>query len=198
MIQVIKKPILVSLVFTLVAAASSCSLIESSESPQGGSKVTSPRKKSGEKREYPPAPKALADAEIKSLDGEDFKISDLKGKVVLINLWATWCGPCLEEMPHLVKLQEKYRDDGFVVIGLNTDEESEAQVKTFVEKQGLNYKIGWSTREVVEEFMKISKMPGIPQSLLLNRDGEMTGMFRGGGPDVIASMVEAVDKRMAE
>ncbi len=183
------------LVFALIFAG--CSVNETSDAPGSeaeNNKAAQKEKSSG----YPPAPKALANAKLKALDGDDFRIADLKGKVVLINLWATWCAPCIEEMPHFVKLQEKYGDDGLVIVGLNSDEEPEAKVRTFVEQQGLNYKIGWSTKEVVEEFINISKLPGLPQSLLLNRKGEMTGMFRGGGPDVIASMVESVEKRMAE
>ncbi len=183
------------LVFALIFAG--CSVNGTSDAPGSeaeNNKAAKKEKSSG----YPPAPKALANAKLKALDGDDFRIADLKGKVVLINLWATWCAPCIEEMPHFVKLQEKYGDDGLVIVGLNSDEEPEAKVRTFVEQQGLNYKIGWSTKEVVEEFINISKLPGLPQSLLLNRKGEMTGMFRGGGPDVIASMVESVEKRMAE
>ncbi|MEZ5305754.1 MAG: TlpA disulfide reductase family protein [Pyrinomonadaceae bacterium] len=148
--------------------------------------------------DFPSAPKAIMETDLQALDGEDFKISDYEGKVVLVNLWATWCGPCIEEMPYFVKLQEKYGDDGFVMIGLNADEESEALVKRFVADQKLNYKIGWSTQEVADEFVNISKMPGIPQSLLINRKGEMTGMFRGGGEQVIAKVLESVEKEMGE
>lgn len=180
----------------LIVTFSGCPATENSAvSPPAGKNDKNAPESRGE---YPAAPRAISDTELKSLDGEDFKISDYKGSVVLINLWATWCAPCIEEMPHFIKLQEKYGDDGFVMVGLNSDEETEAQVKKFVEQQNLNYKIGWATDEVAQEFMKISKLPGIPQSLLLNRDGEMTGMFRGGGANVIEKMVESVDKLMAE
>ena len=147
-------------------------------------------------KDYPAAPKAIVTNDLKSLDGKDFKLEDLKGDVLLVNLWATWCVPCIQEMPELVKLQEKYGDQGFKVIGLNSDEEDEAKVKNFVEKQNLNYKIGWADREVVGEFIKISKLPGIPQTLLIDREGRMKGMFRGGGRDNVEKMIELVDKEM--
>ena len=168
------------------------------ETGRGANEPETKKDKENRKSEYPPAPKALAESELKALDAEDFKIADFKGKVVLINLWATWCAPCLEEMPYFIELQDKYRDEGLVIVGLNSDEESKAQVKAFVKQQKLNYKIGWANKAVVDEFMKISQLPGIPQSLLINRKGEMTGLFRGGGKTVIATMVETVEKMMAE
>jgi len=183
---------MVALVITLAGCPAA-------ENSSDGSQADRNEKNEAKSRSgYPAAPRAISETKLKALDGEDFKISDYKGKVVLINLWATWCAPCIEEMPHFIKLQNKYGEDGFVMVGLNSDEETEAQVSSFVKQQNLNYKIGWATNEVAEEFMKISKLPGIPQSLLLNRDGEMTGMFRGGGANVIDKMVESVDKLMAE
>lgn len=191
------SPIMISMVILAVVITQSVC----STTGKGGSSSANPEDSKPEtsgRGEYPPAPRALANAELKTLEGEKIKIADLKGKVVLINLWATWCAPCIEEMPYFVKLQDKYRDDGFIVLGLNSDEESEAQVRKFVSEQELNYTIGWANQAVAEEFMKISKLPGIPQSLLLNRDGEMTGLFRGGGSDVINKMVDSVEKLMDE
>ncbi|NNE65919.1 MAG: TlpA family protein disulfide reductase [Pyrinomonadaceae bacterium] len=188
----LKKTFVFAVILGLLVFVSSCA------SSKAGDSDTGANEKDNSSREYPLAPAAVAETEIEALDGEDFKISDFKGKVVLINLWATWCGPCIHEMPHFRRLQDEYGDKGFVMVGLNSDEESEAQVREFVKQQKLNYLIGWSTSEINEEFMKISKLPGIPQSLLLNREGEMTGLFRGGGPKVIKSMVERVEKMMEE
>ena len=136
--------------------------------------------------------------ELKGLDEETFKVEDYKGKVLLLNLWATWCGPCIQEMPKLRAMEEKYKDDGFMVIGLNTDDESPEQIKAFAKKQKLNYKLAWSTREVTKEFFKVSKLGGIPQSILINRNGNMVGVFRGGGAGVVKAMVDDVDKIMAK
>ncbi len=154
--------------------------------------------KSAKKDSYPPAPEGIMNTDLKSLEGETFKVSDFEGDVVLINLWATWCGPCIKEMPELIAMQNKYGDKGFKVIGLNTDDETPAQIKTFAEKQNLNYKLGWADKKFIQEVFNITRLPGIPQSIIINRNGNMTGVFRGGGDKVIKQMVETVDKTMAE
>ena len=171
---------------------------ESSESVSGSENGAngSENGAGGDEKKLYPAPKAITDVKLKALDDEQFKIGDFKGKVVLINLWATWCTPCIEEMPYFNKLHKKFGDDGLVIVGLNSDEETDDQVKRFVAQQDLVYKIGWADAGLVREFFKISKLPGIPQSLLINRKGEMVGMFRGGGPRVISKMVRSIEKEM--
>jgi thiol-disulfide isomerase/thioredoxin len=151
-------------------------------------------KKDSNPNGYPLAPSAILQTEIKMLDGTTFKIEDKKGKVVLLNLWATWCGPCRAEMPHLVEMQNKYRDKGFEVVGLNTDEESIADINDFAAKMKLNYAQGYSTSKLTAEFVKLSQMNGIPQSILIDRENRLTGVFGGGSPKVINSMKETVDK----
>jgi len=143
---------------------------------------------------YPPAPSALMQADIKNLDGTTYKLLDKKGKVVLVNLWATWCGPCRAEMPHIVEMQEKYRDKGFEVIGLDTDDESKEDIEAFAAKQKLNYQLGWADGNLMNEFVKITRLQAIPQSLLINRDGQLTGVFTGGGANTVNKMKETVEK----
>lgn len=143
---------------------------------------------------FPLAPSAILQAEIKNLDGTTFKVEDKKGKVVLLNLWATWCGPCRSEMPHLVEMQNKYRDRGFEIVGLNTDQETVEEINTFAEKMKLNYQQSYSDSKLLNEFVKLSKMNGIPQTILIDRQNRLTGVFAGGGPNVIAKMKETVDK----
>jgi len=147
---------------------------------------------------YPPAPSAIMTADVKNLDGTTFKLQDKKGKVVLVNLWATWCGPCIGEMPHLVEMQDKFRDKGFEIIGLDTDDESKEDIEAFAAKQKLNYQLGWADAPMMKEFVKITRLPGIPQSILINRDGQLTGVFTGGSPKVIEKMKETVEKIVNE
>lgn len=151
----------------------------------------------------PPPPAPIANADIEIYGGEKFKISENNGKVILVNLWAIWCTPCIAEMPHLNELHEKYKDQGLIILGLNTGndmggKETEENVKAFVEKQGLKYTIGWSHRPLTEQFMKLGQMNGIPQSFLINRNGKLTGIFQGGGPKVISQMKENVEKVVNE
>lgn len=150
---------------------------------------------------YPPLPEALMTADIKGLDGTTINLEDKKGKVVLINLWGIWCIPCIAEMPHLVELQEKYKD--LEVIGLNVgdedgEEETDENIKKFAEKQKLNYTLGYADRKLFSEFVKVSRMAGVPQSVLINREGKMTGVFTGGGSKVVNKMKETVDKVINE
>ena len=152
---------------------------------------------------FPPVPTGLYQAAIKDLDGNAYTLEDKKGKVVLVNLWAIWCGPCIAEMPHLREMQEKYRDKGFEVVGLNTGDEdnnteSVENIRAFVENKKLNYQIGYADEKFSGEMMKLTRMGGIPQSVLINRDGKMTGIFKGGGQRVINEMKQSVEKAMSE
>lgn len=145
------------------------------------------------------APAGIVQAPISDINGNTFKIADKKGKVVMVNLWAIWCGPCVAEMPEFVELQEKYKDKNFEIIGLNTgndegEQESAANIKTFADKLNINYTLGYADQELVGEFIKKSKMAGIPQTFLFNRDGQLTNIFTGGGSKMVNSIKENVEK----
>ena len=148
--------------------------------------------------DYPPAPAGILQNEIKDLEGNTFKIEDKKGKVVLLNLWATWCGPCREEMPELIALEEKYKDKNFEVIGLNTDDESAEEIKAFAEKMKLNYQLAYADSKLMSEFIKVTRLAAIPQTIIINREGRMTYAKGGGGPRIIKQIKEAVEKTVNE
>ena len=148
---------------------------------------------------YPPAPSGIMQGEIKDLDGNTFKLEDKKGKVLLVDLWATWCGPCRDAMPDLIALQDKYKDKNFEVIGLDTDEEeTPEQIKAFAQAKKLNYQLGYADAKMMSEFIKVTRLQGIPQSILINRDGRMVGIFPGGGARVMAQIKETVEKTVNE
>ena len=153
--------------------------------------------------EYPPLASGLAEADFELLDGTKFKVSEKKGKVLLLNIWGTWCGPCREEMPHLVAMQNEYAAQGLEVIGLNIGDgsgtpESVEQIKAFVEKMKLNYTIARSPNASTIQFYQISKQQVVPQTLLVDREGHLRGVFVGGGQRVIDSMKNTLNKTMAE
>ncbi|MDQ3321276.1 MAG: TlpA family protein disulfide reductase [Acidobacteriota bacterium] len=152
---------------------------------------------------YPPAPSGIMQADIKDLEGNTFKLEDKKGKVVLVNLWGIWCAPCIAEMPHLIEMQNKFKDKDFQIVGLNVgndegEEEPAENIKTFAEKKKLNYQLGYADEKLFEEFVKVSRMAGVPQTILINREGKLTGVFTGGGPKIINSMKESVEKIVGE
>lgn len=143
--------------------------------------------------EYPPLAEKAANAEMTHLDGTKSKISDRKGKVLLLNMWATWCGPCRGEMPALVKMQEEHGPKGFEIIGLNTDDgDSKEMIEKFAEEMKLNYTLVWSSTEQQAALLKISNFNGIPQSFIIDRDGKLRGVFRGGGASEVKKMEEVV------
>lgn len=136
--------------------------------------------------------------DIKALDGTTYKVEDRKGQVVLLNLWATWCGPCRAEMPELVELQNKYNDKNFKILGLNTDDESPEAVKAFAAKMKLNYEIGWIDQKMSRELFRFAQFSAIPQSFLIDREGRIRGVFVGGGADVIGKVKTTVEKVVNE
>jgi thiol-disulfide isomerase/thioredoxin len=152
---------------------------------------------------YPPLATGIANADIEFADGTKGKLADRKGKVVLVNLWGIWCGPCRAEMPHLVVLQEKYRDQGFQVIGLNIGD-SDAQpenldnIKAFGEKNKLNYELARAPRDMTAQIYRFANFDAVPLSLLIDRDGHVRGVLRGGGPIAIAQIQETVARAMGD
>lgn len=205
--NIVLKNIALFIVLTLAfSALTACSgtknagLGENSTAPANSTNPSSPDKP---KINYPPAPSAIMQADIKNLDGTTFKMQDKKGKVVLINLWGIWCAPCIAEMPHLIEMQEKYKDKNFEVLGLNVgDEDGKEEPKENIEKfsleRKLNYPLGYADDRLMNEFVKVSRLAGVPQSLLINRDGQLTGVFTGGGPKTIEKMKETVEKIVNE
>lgn len=152
---------------------------------------------------YPPLPSGLAEADFELIDGTKFKVSDKKGKVLLLNIWGTWCGPCRAEMPTLIALQDKYRDKGFEIIGLNIGDgsgvpETNEQITKFVEEMKLNYTIARSSNANTREFYHVSKAEVVPQSVLVDKEGRLRGVFVGGGPKIFASLEDNIGKLMAE
>ena len=151
------------------------------------------------KSEYPPLATAVAQADMRNMDGTTSKVADMKGKVLLLNMWATWCGPCRGEMPALVKMQDEHRDKGFEIIGLNTDDgDTKEMVEEFAKELKLNYTLVWAPTDMQNGLLKISNFNGIPQSFVVDRDGNLRGVFRGGGKAEVAKMEELVAKVVAE
>ena len=98
----------------------------------------------------------MLDAENPGTKGAPIKLGDYSGKVLLVNLWATWCGPCRMETPELVKLNKEFKDRGVEMIGLSTEDPdaSAESVNEFVREYKVDYQIGWATREVALTLMQ--------------------------------------------
>jgi peroxiredoxin len=112
---------------------------------------------------------ANLDFTLKDMNGTDYRMNDLKGKVVLVNFWASWCAPCLAEIPEFIKVREAYHDKGFEIVGISTDDTPE-QLRAFAEKHKTNYPLVQVTGEVEEAFGPVF---GLPTSVLIARDGSV-------------------------
>jgi thiol-disulfide isomerase/thioredoxin len=119
----------------------------------------------------PDAPKADMAFTFKDMNGKDVKLADLKGKVVMLNFWATWCGPCRMEIPWFVELQDKYRSQGFRAIGISVDDPPEA-LPPFAHQYKVNYPlvIGRDRDDVEKAFGPIF---AVPITVLIGRDGNV-------------------------
>ena len=117
---------------------------------------------------------------LPDLDGAALNLADYKGKVVLLDFWATWCGPCRSEIPGFVDLQNRYRDQGFQVIGVSVDE-SAKPVRKFREQYRMNYPVAMCDRNVRQLYGGLS---GIPTTLLIGRDGRVYSKVVGASADL--------------
>jgi thiol-disulfide isomerase/thioredoxin len=146
------------------------------------------------KGDYPPAPTALMEAKLTRTDGSTFTLSDYKGKVIVVNAWATWCGPCRYEIPELVRLQTELKDKGLAVVGLNVDADEDAEmIKEFGKELNINYDLVKADYKLFGEFIKISKKDAIPQTFLIDREGRLLGVFVGAGKS-LQRLIESIEK----
>lgn len=130
-----------------------------------------PHPKLGDARQYSVAP----DFVLPQLDGTPLRLSDYRGKVVLLDFWATWCDPCREETPHFVKLQREYADRGLQIIGVSMDDTSEP-VRDFYQQFHVNYPVVRGSAKTGEAYGGVL---GLPIAFLLDREGRIVAKHVG-------------------
>ncbi len=118
-----------------------------------------------------PAP----DFTLKSLGGENLKLSELRGEVVMVNFWASWCGPCRQEMPLLDQLYKRYQPMGFTILGVNVEENAGA-AKKVLQEQPVSFPILFDPSNQVSELYQVSAMPS---TFLVDRDGKLRFLHKG-------------------
>jgi peroxiredoxin len=119
--------------------------------------------------------KVAPDFSLNDASGKAVKLADFKGKVVLLNFWATWCGGCKVEIPELIEFQGKYKDSGFEVIGVSTDSDGWKVVKPFVAEKKINYTILLGA----DDICKLYGVDAMPMTLLIDRDGRIAASHEG-------------------
>jgi peroxiredoxin len=123
-----------------------------------------------------PAPDAVApDFTLRAVDGRNLRLRALRGQVVLVNFWATWCGPCREEMPRLQALYDKYRASGFVLLGVNVDEDPRSALG-IAQQLKVSFPVLLDTDKSVSRLYDLRTMPS---TVLIGRDGRVRFLHRG-------------------
>ncbi|HEV7474267.1 MAG TPA: TlpA disulfide reductase family protein [Pyrinomonadaceae bacterium] len=142
-------------------------------------------------------PANVIDAELKAVTGAPIKLSNYAGKVLLVNLWATWCGPCRLETPELIKLHKEFQSQGVEMVGLSTEnpDASAEAVRQFVHDFNVDYRVGWATNEVAITLMQ--GRDAIPQSFIISRTGRVVKRFVGFNPQATPPQIrEAIQEAL--
>jgi thiol-disulfide isomerase/thioredoxin len=132
--------------------------------------------------------RGISEAVIPKPEGGSFKLADFQGKVVVVDLWATWCPPCVRQMPQLAELSKRYRERGLEIIGLslNDPRADGEEVTQFMKRTGVSYTIGYADRRISDAFLRGTEdetgAPPIPQLFVLARDGRLVEHLIGDDP----------------
>lgn len=158
-----------------------------------------------EAKGYPNAPYSIMKESLVRNDGTVFNISDFRGTVVVLHLFATWSGPDRAEIPRLKEIQTQYKDSGLKVIGVNVGDgngspEDRKAIAKFAKKHNVNYDLVQEVNfgKVSEAMVYLTKFDGVPQTILIDREGKLRGVFLGGEEVVSRVRKETIDKLMSE
>jgi len=122
------------------------------------------------------APPATApDFTLERLDGPNLRLGEQRGQVVMLNFWASWCAPCKQEMPHLNRLHDKYRDTGFVLLGINVDDDP-AKAAADAARLGIRFPVLLDQAKVVSKLYRLGAMP---TTVVIDRDGRVRHVHEG-------------------
>ena len=174
---------------------SSCNSNDPSSNPASANKPGAAPNRTG----FTTLSQPILQAENRATSGAPIKLGDYSGKVLLVNLWATWCGPCRTETPELVKLHKEIKDRGVEMIGLSTEDpdDSAQSVSDFVRQYNVDYQIGWATREVALGLMQ--GRTNIPQSFIIAPDGRILKRFIGFNPQATPTQLkQALEQALVE
>ena len=120
--------------------------------------------------------KAAPNFSLKDADGNAVNLADYRGKVVLVNFWATWCGPCEAEIPWFIEFEKKYKDQGFAVLGVSMDDDGWKSVRPYIASHKINYRIMIGSEVVSQQFGEIESLP---TSFVLDREGRIASNHVG-------------------
>jgi len=131
---------------------------------------------------------------LQTLDGQEITLSKLKGKVILLDFWATWCAPCRESIPHLIQLYKTYQKDGLEVIGMNLDRGDMDIVRHFVKSMDIPYPIVITSQDVERSY----GVTGLPTTILIDREGKIREKIVGFSSEITKQMTAVVVDLISE
>jgi peroxiredoxin len=113
---------------------------------------------------------------LKDSNGQTVHLTDYKGKVVLLDFWATWCGPCKVEIPWFIEFEQQFKDRGFAVLGVSMDEDGWDAVKPYIEDHKINYRVMLGNEQVSDIY---GGLDSLPTTLLIDREGKIASVHIG-------------------
>jgi thiol-disulfide isomerase/thioredoxin len=139
---------------------------------------------------FPLAP----DFTLKTLDGREVTLSALRGEVILLDFWATWCGPCRESIPHLIRLYKTYQKKGFEVIGINMDKRDMETVRQFAMSMDIPYPVVITLEKVERDYGVTS----LPSTIIIDKKGRIREKIRGFTNEIAKQMTTIVEELLSE
>ena len=169
----------------LAAAVATCGFLGCKRPAQAGSETASSAYK------VIPAANSAPTWNLTDLEGKPVSSADFKGKVLVVDFWATWCPPCVHEIPGYIEFQKKHGGDKIAIVGLSLDEIPAADVKKFAQAKGINYPVAIASQELLAQFASVE---GIPATFVIDREGKLRFMKVGSAPiedleKVVASLL---------
>jgi cytochrome c biogenesis protein CcmG/thiol:disulfide interchange protein DsbE len=197
MMKILKVAVLLVSAAVLSVGFAGCGGMEEVEKPSGEAAATAEpteaapvQQASGVGIEPGQTPPAFV---LPDLSGNDVSLDDFEGKVVILDLWATWCPPCTKEIPFLVSLYEEYKDQGLAVIGVGLDQGGASVMAPFVEANNVTYTILVGDRTISRDY----KVSSIPMTLTIGRDGRVAAKDVGFASSMEGAMRARVEELLA-
>lgn len=174
------------LVFALVSCGS--------DDDQARAPRTSGEARSGTSYQTNPVP--APDLTLETMDGRELNLADMKGKVVLVNFWATWCAPCRKEIPDFIDLYSELKSEGLVIVGIAVDQDGAEAVRPYVNEQDINYPIVLDPDQSTESHF--DAMYGLPTTYVVNPEGNIVRRVLGIFPieEMKPTLEEMLSKRV--
>jgi thiol-disulfide isomerase/thioredoxin len=136
--------------------------------------------------------KKSIDFTLTDLEGQSFTLYDNKGKVIVMDFWATWCAPCRSEIPELIKISNEYKEKGVIVIGIGLDDKE--RLADFSREYNINYDILVGTQDIAKRY----GVKGIPTTYILDKTGRIVKKFVGYMPGMEKEIKKAIDEALKE